>query len=69
MVVGRATRRFSEIGSPVIQHPTLLVAMNGPSLDKFSDEVVTGLLDLLVDLHRVADRMHATEGAGPEAEG
>ena len=31
-----------EIGSPLIQHPTLLVAMNGPSLDKFGGDVAPG---------------------------
>jgi len=35
----------------------------------FGADRMDRLLDLLVDLHRVADRMHATEGAGPEAEG
>jgi 2-oxoisovalerate ferredoxin oxidoreductase beta subunit len=31
-----------EIGSPLIQHPDVLVAMNGPSLDRFADDVVPG---------------------------
>jgi 2-oxoisovalerate ferredoxin oxidoreductase beta subunit len=31
-----------EIGSPLIQEPTVLVAMNGPSLDKFGNDVVPG---------------------------
>jgi 2-oxoisovalerate ferredoxin oxidoreductase beta subunit len=31
-----------EIGSPLIEHPTVLVALNGPSLDRFGDEVVPG---------------------------
>ncbi len=31
-----------EIGSPLIQHPTVLVAMNGPSLDRFAGDVVPG---------------------------
>ena len=31
-----------EIGSPVIYHPDVLVAMNRPSLDKFKDEVKKG---------------------------
>ena len=31
-----------EIGSPLIQHPTALVAMNGPSLERFGRDVVPG---------------------------
>jgi 2-oxoisovalerate ferredoxin oxidoreductase beta subunit len=31
-----------EIGSPLIQHPTHLVAMNGPSLERFGAEVAPG---------------------------
>ena len=31
-----------EIGSPLIQEPTVLVAMNGPSLEKFGADVVPG---------------------------
>jgi 2-oxoisovalerate ferredoxin oxidoreductase beta subunit len=31
-----------EIGSPLIQHPDVLVAMNGPSLERFAPDVVPG---------------------------
>jgi Pyruvate/2-oxoacid:ferredoxin oxidoreductase gamma subunit len=31
-----------EIGSPLIEQPTVLVAMNGPSLDRFASDVVPG---------------------------
>ncbi len=31
-----------EIGSPLIQHPTVLVALNGPSLARFGSDVVAG---------------------------
>ncbi len=31
-----------EIGSPLIQHPTVLVAMNGPSLERFEKDVEPG---------------------------
>jgi 2-oxoisovalerate ferredoxin oxidoreductase beta subunit len=31
-----------EIGSPLIEHPTALVAMNGPSLEKFANDVAPG---------------------------
>jgi 2-oxoisovalerate ferredoxin oxidoreductase beta subunit len=31
-----------EIGSPLIQHPTHLVALNGPSLERFAGDVVAG---------------------------
>jgi len=31
-----------EIGSPLMEHPTHLVAMNGPSLEKFIDKLVPG---------------------------
>ncbi len=31
-----------EIGSPLISNPTMLVAMNGPSLDRFGGDVVPG---------------------------
>ncbi|HMA63341.1 MAG TPA: 2-oxoacid:acceptor oxidoreductase family protein [bacterium] len=31
-----------KIGTPLVDEPTLLVAMNRPSLDKFEDNVVTG---------------------------
>lgn len=30
------------IGSPLVEHPTTLIAMNGPSLDAFEDAVVPG---------------------------
>ena len=36
------------IGSPLVTHPDVLVAMNQPSLEKFEDEVVAGGL-ILVD--------------------
>jgi len=32
----------SEIGSPLIEHPTVLVALNGPSLERFAGDVVPG---------------------------
>ncbi|HXV77807.1 MAG TPA: 2-oxoacid:acceptor oxidoreductase family protein, partial [Candidatus Polarisedimenticolaceae bacterium] len=32
----------AEIGSPLIQNPDVLVAMNGPSLDRFAADVVPG---------------------------
>jgi 2-oxoisovalerate ferredoxin oxidoreductase beta subunit len=32
----------TEIGTPLIDHPTILVAMNGPSLDKFGSHVEPG---------------------------
>jgi 2-oxoglutarate ferredoxin oxidoreductase subunit gamma len=32
----------AEIGSPLIQHPTMLVALNGPSLERFAGEVEPG---------------------------
>ncbi len=32
----------NSIGSPLVTHPTVLVAMNRPSLDKFEDDVVEG---------------------------
>ena len=31
-----------EIGSPVVDDPNVLIAMNGPSLDAFEDDVTTG---------------------------
>jgi 2-oxoisovalerate ferredoxin oxidoreductase beta subunit len=31
-----------EIGSPLVQNPTLLVALNGPSLERFAPDVVSG---------------------------
>jgi 2-oxoisovalerate ferredoxin oxidoreductase beta subunit len=31
-----------EIGSPLMEHPTHLVAMNGPSMEKFVDDVMPG---------------------------
>lgn len=36
------TLSTKEIGSPLIHNPTHLVAMNGPSVDRFGDEVVPG---------------------------
>lgn len=36
-----------EIGSPVVQHPNALIAMNGPSLDAFEDTVEPGGLILV----------------------
>jgi Pyruvate/2-oxoacid:ferredoxin oxidoreductase gamma subunit len=32
----------AEIGSPLIQNPTVLVAMNGPSVERFGKDVVPG---------------------------
>lgn len=34
--------RRREIGSPLVTHPTVLVAMNRPSLEKFEEDVVEG---------------------------
>jgi Pyruvate/2-oxoacid:ferredoxin oxidoreductase gamma subunit len=31
-----------EIGSPLITHPTVLVALNGPSLERFGNDVEAG---------------------------
>jgi 2-oxoglutarate ferredoxin oxidoreductase subunit gamma len=31
-----------EIGSPIVNHPDILMVMNGPSLDKFENDVVPG---------------------------
>jgi 2-oxoisovalerate ferredoxin oxidoreductase beta subunit len=31
-----------EIGSPLVQHPTVLIAMNRPSLEKFEPDVIPG---------------------------
>jgi 2-oxoglutarate ferredoxin oxidoreductase subunit gamma len=39
---GSVTLSDTEIGTPLIDHPTILVAMNGPSLDKFGAHVVPG---------------------------
>jgi Pyruvate/2-oxoacid:ferredoxin oxidoreductase gamma subunit len=36
------TMADTEIGTPLIENPTILVAMNGPSLDKFGSHVVPG---------------------------
>jgi 2-oxoisovalerate ferredoxin oxidoreductase beta subunit len=36
-----------EVGSPLIDHPNVLVAMNGPSLDMFEPHVVPGSLILV----------------------
>ena len=41
-----------EIGAPVVQHPTIAVAMNIPSLDKYESVVKTGGL-LVVDTSMV----------------
>ena len=32
----------NRVGSPLVERPNVLIAMNGPSLDKFESEVVTG---------------------------
>ena len=37
----------ARIGSPLVSRPTVLMAMNGPSLDRFQDEVEPGGLILL----------------------
>jgi 2-oxoisovalerate ferredoxin oxidoreductase beta subunit len=34
--------RSQEVGSPVVSSPTVLIAMNRPSLEKFEDDVVPG---------------------------
>ena len=31
-----------EIGSPIVNHPDILMVMNGPSLDKFENDVIPG---------------------------
>ncbi len=31
-----------EIGSPLVRHPTAVIAMNLPSLDKYEDEIMSG---------------------------
>ena len=48
------------IGSPIVQHPDILIAMNLPSLDKYEDEVVSGGL-ILVDSTLVERRVRRTD--------
>lgn len=43
------------IGSPIIDNPTTLLAMNGPSLDKFADDVMPGGI-ILYDSGIISDK-------------
>ena len=44
------------IASPIVSNPTLLVAMNGPSLDKFADKVTPGGV-ILVNSSLIAQKV------------
>ena len=43
---GRRTVRWiisdEEIGSPLVRHPSAVIAMNLPSLDKYENEIMSG---------------------------
>ena len=45
------------VGSPIVQHPNVLMVMNNPSLDKYEDTVAPGAQDLR--------RFHAHRPQGP----
>ena len=48
------------IGSPLVTKPDILIAMNGPSFDKFIDKVVPGGI-VLVDSSLVAQKTDRTD--------
>ena len=47
------------IGSPIVDHPDVLIAMNLPSLDKYADAVVPG--------GKIFHRLHADRAEGESA--
>ena len=49
-----------EIGSPIVNHPDILMVMNGPSLDKFEGDVVPGG-KIFVDSSLVTRKVERTE--------
>jgi len=48
------------IGSPVVNNPTDLVAMNRPSLEKFEDTIVAGGF-ILINSSLIPDRVHRSD--------
>jgi 2-oxoisovalerate ferredoxin oxidoreductase beta subunit len=46
-----------DIGSPLVDHPNVFIAMNGPSLDLFEETVVTGGL-ILVNSSIITRKVH-----------
>ena len=49
-----------EIGSPIVNHPDILMVMNGPSLDKFEKDVVPGG-KIFVDSSLVTRKVERTD--------
>ena len=49
-----------EVGSPIVHHPDILMAMNNPSLDKYEDDVQSGGL-LFIDSTLVGRKVHRTD--------
>jgi 2-oxoisovalerate ferredoxin oxidoreductase beta subunit len=52
--------RDIEVGSPVVSHPTVLIALNRPSLDKFENDVEPGGL-IIYDTSLVNSKVQRTD--------
>ncbi len=50
----------SPIGSPIVTHPDILIAMNLPSLDKYEDEVIPGGI-IIVDSTLIGRKVKRTD--------
>lgn len=50
----------TEIGSPIVNNPDVLIAMNLPSLDKFEDSAVPGA-KIIVDSSLVSRKVNRTD--------
>lgn len=48
------------VGSPIVQHPTILMVMNAPSLDKYEDSVVPGGM-IFVDSSLITRKVKRTD--------
>lgn len=49
-----------EVGSPIVTHPDILMVMNGPSLDKFENDVVAGGT-IFVDSSLITRKVNRTD--------
>ena len=54
------TLSMEDVGSPLVDHPNVLLVMNGPSLDHFEDQVVENAL-VLVNSSIVTRKVRRTD--------
>ena len=59
----------TDVGSPIVTRPDILIAMNRPSLDKYEDKVVPGAASAYGRVRQRRDRKRAQKGHISQASG